>query len=120
MAKAKIRRKIALNEEDIRSPEDRAHDVASSHGVLNSASSSHKRPRAKNDPDNNVGIYDKFTVTRNDGSSVQGGKHYLCKYFVLDLIHDANAKIALLAYAGACEDDYPELSKDILKLCEVM
>lgn len=59
------------------------------------------------------GLYDKFTVTRNDGSSEPGGKHHGCNYFVLDLTHDPHAAAALRAYADSCDADYPLLAADL-------
>ena len=59
------------------------------------------------------GIYQKFTVMRTDGSSEPGGKHERCHYFVLDWIHDKFAVPAALAYAAACEAEYPELAADL-------
>ncbi len=65
------------------------------------------------------GLYDKFEVKRTDGSSAEGGKHHGCEYFVLDLTHDRFAGEALIAYANACQEEYPLLARDIaLKLCE--
>lgn len=63
--------------------------------------------------DKTRGLYNKFTVTRNDGSSEPGGKHHGCEYFVLDLTHDVHAAAALLAYADSCEADYPLLAADL-------
>lgn len=63
--------------------------------------------------DKDQGIYEKFTVIRNDGKSEPGQKHFGCQYFVLDITHDPFAKAALLAYADACEDEYPLLAQDI-------
>ena len=60
-----------------------------------------------------AGLYKKFTVIRNDGSSNPGGKHYNCEYFVLDLTHDKYANPALLAYAAACADEYPILAQEL-------
>ncbi len=63
--------------------------------------------------DKTRGLYGKFTVTRNDGSSREGGKHENCDYFVLDLSHDSHAISALKAYADSCRDDYPLLADDL-------
>ncbi len=63
--------------------------------------------------DKTRGLYEKFTVTRNDGSSEPGGKHCGCEYFVLDLTHDPHAASALKAYADSCADDYPLLADDL-------
>ena len=64
-------------------------------------------------PDTKHGLYDKFQVRRNDGSSGPGGKHEHCRYYVLDLDHDRFAPWAINAYALACETEYPELAKDL-------
>lgn len=63
--------------------------------------------------DKTRGLYEKFTVTRNDGSSEPGGKHHGCEYFVLDLTHDPHAAAALRAYADSCAADYPLLADDL-------
>jgi hypothetical protein len=63
-----------------------------------------------------VGLYNKFIVTRTDGTSAEGLKHYGCQYFVLDLDHDKHAMAAIRAYAKSCKRDYPELSKDLLRI----
>jgi hypothetical protein len=66
--------------------------------------------------DENRGLYEKFKVTRTDGSSEPGGKHEGCRYFVLDLTHDEFAASALRAYGMACRRDYPALSADLLQI----
>lgn len=63
--------------------------------------------------DKNKGLYQKFRVTRTDGSSEMGHKHAGCKYFVLDLTHDAHAPAAIRAYADSCRDEYPALAADL-------
>lgn len=63
--------------------------------------------------DKTRGIYQKFEVTRADGSSAPGGKHEGCFYFVLDLDHDPHAKAALQAYANSCRSVYPRLAADL-------
>lgn len=63
--------------------------------------------------DKERGLYNKFNVTRTDGSSGPGGKHESCMYFVLDLAHDPHAMPALTAYANSCERDYPKLAWDL-------
>ena len=71
-------------------------------------------PRSSDDSTNpRGGIYRKFTVMRTDGASEPGGKHEHCHYFVLDWIHDKYAVPAALAYADACEAEYPELARDL-------
>lgn len=59
------------------------------------------------------GVYQKFTVTRNDGKSEEGEKHHSCRYFVIDLDHDRHARPALNAYADCCAEQYPALAKDL-------
>jgi hypothetical protein len=63
-----------------------------------------------------LGIYEKFNVTRTDGRSAPGEKHEGCPYFVLDLKHDPFAWPAILAYAKACESEYPSLASDLRRL----
>lgn len=70
----------------------------------------------ENDPDRQRGLYNKYTVTRNDGSSGPSGKHEHCSYYVLDLTHDTHAKAALLAYAASCEKEFPSLASDLRAL----
>ena len=65
------------------------------------------------------GLYNKFVVTRVDGSSEPGGKHHECKYYVLDLNHDKFAVSAMLAYADACAEEYPLLAQDIRALAKL-
>ncbi len=66
--------------------------------------------------DTTRGLIEKFTVTRNDGKSEPGGKHERCRYFVLDLDHDAHAVAALKAYADSCKAEYPPLAADLKAL----
>lgn len=61
------------------------------------------------------GLYDKFRIERTDGKSAPGQKHYSCRYFVLDLDHDRFALASLLAYALACEREYPLLAADLYR-----
>jgi len=67
-------------------------------------------PAARPEP---AGLYRKFTVERTNGSSGPGGKHEHCDYFVLDWAHDKFAVAATLAYAKACEAEYPDLARDL-------
>ena len=55
------------------------------------------------------GLYNKFIVSRRDGSP----KHEDCTYFVLDWEHDPFTVPAAAAYADACEAKLPELAKDL-------
>ncbi len=64
--------------------------------------------------DKDLGLYSKYIIKRLDGSSDPGGKHEDCNYFVLDFKHDEYAKEAIKAYAKACKNEYPQLSKDLL------
>lgn len=59
------------------------------------------------------GLFNKFNVTRVDGSSAPFEKHENCSYFVIDLDHDPHAKAACLAYAASCVDELPQLSLDL-------
>jgi hypothetical protein len=60
--------------------------------------------------DKGVGIYRKYRVERlNDVT----GKHEGCSYFVLDWTHDKFTQPAMIAYAQACEGEFPELARDI-------
>lgn len=63
------------------------------------------------------GLYQKFEVTRTDGSSGRGGRHEHCEYFVLDITHDPFAFPALLAYAAACRAKFPKLADDLERKC---
>ena len=64
--------------------------------------------------DRTRGWFNKFTVSRTDGTDCEGGKHHGCTYFVLDLNHDPHALPALLAYADDAErDGYHDLARDI-------
>lgn len=69
--------------------------------------------RDQSKPAEQQGIFHKFDVYRTDGSSAPGGKHHGCRYFVLDLNHDAHAPAAMRAYAKSCRDTHPQLADDI-------
>jgi hypothetical protein len=66
-------------------------------------------------PAEEQGLFDKFTVKRNDGSDAPGRKHFGCRYFVLDLDHDPHAAAAMKAYAESCRATHPKLAEDIEK-----
>lgn len=68
--------------------------------------------------DAKTGMYNKYIVERVDGSSAKGRKHYSCNYWVLDMVHDPFARPAIAAYAEACKEDYPTLSKELKELVE--
>ena len=53
--------------------------------------------------DRELGIYDKFKVTRTDGRSAEGERHEHCPYFVLDLSHDKHCLDALVAYSKSAK-----------------
>ena len=63
--------------------------------------------------DRSQGLYEKFHVRRTDGGSEPGSKHHGCDYFVLDFTHDKYGRVALAAYADACEHEYPRLAADL-------
>ena len=62
------------------------------------------------DDDAKKGLYRKYRVTRVSDSA---GKHDACEFFVLDWEHDKFAIPAALAYARACEAEFPELAADL-------
>lgn len=75
-----------------------------------------RQPLPPRDParsDTEQGLFQKFIVTRTDGSSGPGGKHEHCEYFVLDIDHDQHAMPALEAYARTCAATHPELAVDL-------
>jgi len=78
--------------------------------ILPNGDATDVNPAARPEP---AGLYRKFTVERTNGSSGPGGKHEHCDYFVLDWMHDKFAVPAALAYAKACEAEYPELARDL-------
>ena len=68
------------------------------------------------DADSSRGLYGKYRIERIDGTTLPGGKHEHCQYFVLDLTHDKHALPALEAYALSCQDEYPLLAQDLMAL----
>jgi len=66
--------------------------------------------------DMNKGVYEKYTITRNDGRDKAGEKHHGCAYFALDLNHDPHARAAIKAYADSCRLTFPDLAKDLDEL----
>jgi hypothetical protein len=64
------------------------------------------------------GVFQKFTVKRNDGRDGHGQKHEFCTCFVLDPIHDENALKALQTYAESCKDKEPALASDLFNWIE--
>lgn len=69
--------------------------------------------RDQSKPAEQQGMFRKFDVRRTDGSSEPGGKHYGCRYWVLDLNHDQHAPAAMQAYAADCRATHPVLADDI-------
>lgn len=51
--------------------------------------------------DTTRGLYEKFIISRTDGTSDPGEKHDGCDYFVLDLTHDKHALPALETYLAS-------------------
>lgn len=72
-------------------------------------------PAASAIGDTEAGLYRKYNVERLNDLT---GKHADCLYYVLDLVHDQYAAVALKAYADACEDEYPQLAADLRSLFE--
>ena len=70
--------------------------------VMSCSCTRSREEQSAEDPVDTRGWHEKFEVTRTDGSSAPGQRHAECEYFVLDLAHDPDAKVALLAYAVAC------------------
>ncbi len=66
-------------------------------------------------PAEEQGLFQKYTVFRNDGQSDRGHKHEGCDYFVIDVDHDPHAKAALQAYSNAVDDTHPNLSADMVR-----
>ena len=57
------------------------------------------------------GLYEKYEVLRLDDDE---GKHYECRYFVLDPQHDPIARVALAAYEReARAQEFDRLADDL-------
>lgn len=69
--------------------------------------------------DKTKGLYKKYKVERTDGTDQIGEKHFGCWHYVLDINHDPYALPALAAYAEACKNEYPLLSKDLEQLVRI-
>lgn len=65
--------------------------------------------------DQEQGLYHKFIVRRVDGNDAPGFKHHGCDYFVIDVTHDAYAKVALRAYIMAASREYPYLGVEMIE-----
>lgn len=67
-----------------------------------------------------IGLYNKFKVTRTDGKDAAGEKHEHDEYFVLSLSTDKNSIPAICAYIEACKSEYPALAADLhAKIAEI-
>jgi hypothetical protein len=66
------------------------------------------------------GLHGKYIVNRTDKRDEPGERHYLCRYFVLDLTHDIHARPALLAYAESIRKVNPELAADLFHKADEM
>lgn len=64
------------------------------------------------DKDEPKGIYGKYIIQRSDGKPVDPK----AVYFTLRLDTDPYARVAMLKYAETCQDEQPELARDILVL----
>jgi hypothetical protein len=60
-----------------------------------------------------IGLYQKYKVTRTDGQSAPGQKHENSEYFVLNITTDKHAIPAINAYAKSCEKEFPLLAADL-------
>lgn len=58
------------------------------------------------------GIYGKYEIRKTNGKDLDPK----AVYFVLRLDTDPFARAAMLRYAEACQDEAPELARDILVL----
>jgi|GEM_PF-3313135 len=58
-------------------------------------------------------LYLKYLVFRTDDSSLPGGKHEHCEYFVLDWEHDPFTIPLMTLYATLCEKEYPGVAADL-------
>lgn len=59
-------------------------------------------------------IYRKFNVTRVDPEAQ--ARHEDCFSWVLDVDHDPYALAALRAYATACQEEDPELARELITM----
>jgi len=55
------------------------------------------------------GLYDKYTVIKNDRSEIDQD----ADYFVIRIDSDKHARVAALAYADSIKEENPHLSFDI-------
>lgn len=114
-------RDIAERDEDVESANIIQAAIADRIALKNAcaaqgASGAPTEPFPERDPSKPAeqqGLFRKFDVRRVDGSDQPGGKHYGCRYYVLDLNHDQHAPAAMRAYAAACRATHPQLASDI-------
>lgn len=64
----------------------------------------------------NVGLYQKFDVSRKDGRDAASGDRADAVYFTLDLVHDPFALAAITNYRLMCEGTCPELASELFAL----
>lgn len=62
----------------------------------------------------NAGLFQKYTVTKTDGTPVDPQ----AVYFVLRLDTDSSARTVTMIYSGLIRRENPKLSKDIRELLE--
>lgn len=60
----------------------------------------------------NVGLYQKYDVKRQDGQPDKPN----AAYFVLDVVNDPFAQDALRCYRIACEGTLPVLARELIQL----
>lgn len=91
---------------------ERSADLATALGEVERLTARERAGRSASDK--SVGLYGKFAVSRCDGSTLPGGKHEKCFFFVLDMHHDKAARPALAAYAVAVRaEGYDALADDL-------
>lgn len=66
--------------------------------------------------EDNTPLFDKYIVIRMDGDPYD--KHINCRYFVLDVYHDEDAREALRYYADLISQTRPNLSTDLRSLLD--
>jgi hypothetical protein len=69
-------------------------------------------------PIDEAGLGAKYNVQRVDGRDRTGGKHDGCRYLVLDLTHDEDARAAARTYAARTVHSRPRLSADLRALTD--
>jgi hypothetical protein len=64
------------------------------------------------------GLYQKYRVERTDGTDGPGQRHDGCRYLVLDLTHDPEARHVAGLYASNVHHERPRFADDLLALLE--